>query len=395
MNDRDPERVRTPEIEDNIEMWEREEFLNDQPELSDQLVHELSLDHHQFPNDQPELSDQPEHELSLDRHQEPTVGAMNPSSKAIDPNTSALDSFDDDALSLYFRDVRDIPLLTAKEERDLAEAVACGQQAREKMEDVGDPETWNNHLLELVETGERARSQLIRANSRLVISLAKRYIGHGVPFSDLIQEGYLGLMRAVEKFDYTRGHKLSTYATWWIRQALTRAVADQGRTIRVPVHMSDRVWRMHRASRLLEQRLGRKPTIEEIADDMELSPQKVQWMLKVSQQPMSLEKPIGEEDNGERELQDYVPSEDTPDPAEMATRHLLREQIEEMLTSLTPREARVLELRYGLVDGRYYTLKEVGQKFGLTRERIRQIEREALHRLRQPHRSQKLKDYLP
>jgi RNA polymerase primary sigma factor len=222
--------------------------------------------------------------------------------------------------------------------------------------------------------------------------MAKKYMGQGVPFLDLIQEGNLGLMKAVEKFDYRRGYKFSTYATWWIRQAITRAIADQGRTIRVPVHMSDRIRRLYHISRRLEQELGREPTPEEIAEEMQLPPKKVGWMLKISQRPLSLEKPVGEEKDSE--LGDFIEDEDLPTPSEVASHRLLREEIEEVLTSLTPREARVLQLRFGLTDGRSHTLKEVGEKFGVTRERIRQIETEALQRLRHPSRSQKLRDYL-
>jgi RNA polymerase primary sigma factor len=217
-------------------------------------------------------------------------------------------------------------------------------------------------------------------------------MGQGVPFLDLIQEGNLGLMKAVEKFDYRRGYKFSTYATWWIRQAITRAIADQGRTIRVPVHMSDRIRRLYHISRRLEQELGREPTPEEIAREMKLPPKKVGWMLKIAQRPLSLEKPVGEEKDSE--LGDFIEDQDRPTPPELASRRLLREEIEEMLNALTPREARVLQLRFGLVDGRSHTLKEVGEKFGVTRERIRQIESEALRRLRNPNRSKRLRDFL-
>jgi RNA polymerase primary sigma factor len=222
--------------------------------------------------------------------------------------------------------------------------------------------------------------------------MAKKYVGQGVPFLDLIQEGNLGLMKAVEKFDHTRGHKFSTYATWWIRQAITRSIADQGRTIRVPVHMNDRIRRLYRVSRRLEQELGHEPTVEELSEEMDLSPEQVERIIEISQRPLSLEKPVGEEKDSE--LGEFIEAEDFPDPAETATREVLREDIEDLLTSLTPREARVLELRYGLIDGHSYTLKEVGEKFGLTRERIRQIENEALQRLRHPQRSRKVRDYL-
>ncbi len=240
--------------------------------------------------------------------------------------------------------------------------------------------------------GELARDHLTKANSRLVVSIAKKYMGQGVPFLDLIQEGNLGLMKAVDKFDYKRGYKFSTYATWWIRQAVTRAIADQGRTIRVPVHMSDRIRKLYRVSRELEQTLGREPTPKEIAEVMDLSPQKVRWMLRISRRPLSLEKPVGED--GDSELGSFIEDEDTPTPLDTATHDLLRKELESALATISPREARILRLRFGLIDGRAHTLEELGQKFGLTRERIRQIEGEALRRLRHPSRARRLKDYL-
>lgn len=299
----------------------------------------------------------------------------------------------DDTISLYLREVSAIPLLTAEEEVQLAKRFERGCKAREELaRNNGHNPAERERLEQLVQDGEEARHHLIRANSRLVISLAKKYMGQGVPFLDLIQEGNMGLMRAVEKFDYRRGYKFSTYATWWIRQSITRAIADQGRTIRVPVHMNDRIRRLYRASHQLEQKLGRTPTPEEIARELDLPPHKVNWMLRVSQRPLSLEKPVGEEKDSE--LGDFIEDEYTPPPAEMASQRLLREEIENVLTALSPREARVLKLRFGLTDGRSHTLKEVGEKFGVTRERIRQIEAEALQRLRHPNRSGRLRDYL-
>ena len=305
----------------------------------------------------------------------------------------------DDTISLYLKEVSRIPLLTAEDEIELARMMRRGERAQRKLARASADST--NHTLseaevrklqQQVEAGEEARKKLTRANSRLVISMAKKYIGQGVPFLDLIQEGNMGLMKAVEKFDHQRGHKFSTYATWWIRQSITRAIADQGRTIRVPVHMNDRIRRLYRVSRRLEQELGREPTVEELAEEMGLSPEKVERIIEISQRPLSLEKPVGEEKDSE--LGEFIEAQDVPDPDDEATRELLREDIEELLTSLTPREARVLALRYGLMDGHSYTLKEVGEKFGLTRERIRQIENEALQRLRHPQRSRKLRDYL-
>jgi len=303
---------------------------------------------------------------------------------------SGIDS--DDTISLYLKEISNIPLLTADEEVDLARRLERGRSARRRLGRNSHNSSERERLEKQSHEGEVARKHLIQANSRLVISMAKKYMGQGVPFLDLIQEGNLGLMKAVEKFDYRRGYKFSTYATWWIRQAITRAIADQGRTIRVPVHMSDRIRRLYHVSRRLEQELGREPTPEEIADEMELPAKKVGWMLKISQRPLSLEKPVGEEKDSE--LGDFIEDEDLPTPSDMASHRLLKEEIEQVLCSLTPREARVLQLRFGLTDGRSHTLKEVGEKFGVTRERIRQIETEALARLRQPSRSRKLRDYL-
>jgi RNA polymerase primary sigma factor len=241
--------------------------------------------------------------------------------------------------------------------------------------------------------GQLAREHLIKANTRLVISIAKRYIGRGVPFLDLIQEGNLGLMKAVGKYDYKRGFRFSTYATWWIRQTITRAIADQSRTIRVPVHMSDRIRQLYRTSHSLEQKLGQAPSIEELAQAMDLPTQKVDWMMRVSWLPLSLESPIND-DGEEAELGMFVEDKLSPTPIQSAYSRLLTEKIEEVLDTLPPREARILRLRFGLENGRTYTLEEVGQKFGLTRERIRQIEGKALRRLRHPRRARQLKGYL-
>ncbi|MFQ5340197.1 MAG: sigma-70 family RNA polymerase sigma factor [Anaerolineae bacterium] len=305
----------------------------------------------------------------------------------------------DDTISLYLKEVSRIPLLTADDEIQLARTMRRGERAQGKLERAsGDPTADGLpardrvRLHQQMEVGEEARKKLTRSNSRLVISMAKKYVGQGVPFLDLIQEGNMGLMKAVEKFDHRRGHKFSTYATWWIRQSITRAIADQGRTIRVPVHMNDRIRRLYRVSRRLEQELGRAPNVLELAAEMGLSPDKVERIIEISQRPLSLEKPVGEEKDSE--LGEFIEAQDIPNPDDEATLELLREDIEKLLTSLTPREARVLELRYGLIDGHSYTLKEVGEKFGLTRERIRQIENEALQRLRHPQRSRKLRDYL-
>ncbi|MFZ2420007.1 MAG: sigma-70 family RNA polymerase sigma factor [Anaerolineae bacterium] len=296
----------------------------------------------------------------------------------------------DDPLTLYLREMGRVPLLTPEHEMALAKQLAEGRLARRRLRNGGPPET--DRLLELSRQGEAAREHLIRANTRLVVSVAKRYMGQGVPFADLIQEGNLGLMRAVDKFEPERGHKLSTYATWWIRQAITRALADQGRTIRLPVHMGDRIRQLYRTARQLEQKLGRPAQPEEIAESMGLDSLQVRWMLRISRHPVSLEQPVGEEE--ESTLGNFIEDEDSPSPPDVAGNSLLREKLEELLETLTPREARILRLRYGLDNGRTYTLEEVGNKFGLTRERIRQIEAEALNRLRHPSRARQLRDYL-
>jgi RNA polymerase primary sigma factor len=298
----------------------------------------------------------------------------------------------DDTVGLYLKEMARVPLLTTEEEVCLAKRLEAGLAAQAQLDSdrLFDCE-YEQSLSHVVLDGKDARDHLIKANTRLVVSIAKRYMGRGVPFLDLIQEGNLGLMKAVEKFDYTRGYRFSTYATWWIRQTITRAIADQGRTIRVPVHMSDRIRHLYKTARQLEQEHGRKPTPEEIAAKMDLEPRKVQWMLKVSWRPLSLERPVGEEEDSE--LGSFIEDDTTPTPTQSAYQNLLREKVEEVLSTLTPREARILRLRFGLQNGRQYTLEEVGQKFGLTRERIRQIEGKALRRLRHPRRSRQLRDF--
>ncbi|MEM7030117.1 MAG: RNA polymerase sigma factor RpoD [Chloroflexota bacterium] len=298
----------------------------------------------------------------------------------------------DDTISLYLKEMARVPLLTSDEETVLAKRLEQGRRASKKLRRVARDTNEADDLRAEVRDGDRARDHLIKANTRLVVSIAKKYMGQGVPFSDLIQEGNLGLMKAVEKFDYRRGYKFSTYATWWIRQAITRALADQGRTIRVPVHMSDRIRKLHQVSRQLEQTWGRKPSPEELAKEMDLESSKVRWMLRVSRHPVSLERPVGEEEDSE--LGNFIEDEDAPTPPDAAYHHLLQERLEDVLSTLTPREARILRLRFGLQNGRSYTLEEVGKKFGLTRERIRQIEGQALRKLRRPRRSRHLRDYL-
>ncbi len=296
-----------------------------------------------------------------------------------------------DTVGLYLKEMARVPLLTTEEEVQLAMRQETGRKAAKQLGQA--PE--NDRRAEwqfLIQDGLNARDHLIKANTRLVVSIAKKYMSRGVPFLDLIQEGNLGLMKAVEKFDYHRGYRFSTYATWWIRQTITRAIADQGRTIRVPVHMTDRIRQLYRVARDLEQETGCKPSVEEIAEVMECDPRKVQWMLKVSWRPLSLEHPVGKDDDSE--LGSFIENDREPNPSDSAYSKLLKEEIEELLNTLTPREARILRLRFGLQNGHCYTLEEVGQKFGLTRERIRQIEGRALRRLRHPRRSRKLRDYL-
>jgi len=299
----------------------------------------------------------------------------------------------DDTISLYLKEMARVPLLTAEQEVSLSREYEQGRMAQQRLKtEPGLTEDERDELYRVVRRGEGARAHVIRANTRLVVSIAKRYLGQGVPFLDLIQEGNLGLIKAVEKFDYHRGHRFSTYATWWIRQAITRALADQGRVIRLPVHLSDRIRKVYQIAQQLEQDWGRQPTPEEIAEELSLPPQKVQWMLKVSQRPLSLEKPVGEEEDSE--LGSFIPDDEAPTPSDTAYHRLLQDKLGEVLTTLSPREARILRLRFGLHDGRSYTLEEVGKKFGLTRERIRQIEHEALDRLRHPSRSRQLRDYM-
>jgi RNA polymerase primary sigma factor len=300
----------------------------------------------------------------------------------------------EDTVSLYLREMAVVPLLSMEEEIALAKRIELAHEAAQELTELN-----GNGVVEritelkcLIQDGAQARNCLIKANTRLVVSVARRYMGRGVPFLDLIQEGNIGLMRAVEKFEYQRGYRFSTYATWWIRQSVTRAIADQGRTIRVPVHMIDRIRQMYKVSRDMEQTLGRAPTAEELAQEMALDTAKVRWMLQVAQRPISLESPLGDEDDSEFGM--YVEDETSPSPAQVTYLNMLRERLDEALATLSPREARILRLRFGLGHERAYTLEEVGRKFGLTRERIRQIEGKALRRLRRPTMARLLREYL-
>ena len=315
----------------------------------------------------------------------------------VDPNT-LVDSFNtDDPVRMYLKEIGKVNLLTADEEVTLATAMSAGTAARERMaqaEEDGEtiPDGELAELKKQAAEGEKAKQKLAEANLRLVVSIAKRYVGRGMLFLDLIQEGNLGLIKAVEKFDYTKGYKFSTYATWWIRQAITRAIADQARTIRIPVHMVETINKVIRVSRQLLQELGHDPSAEEISEEMNMPVDKVREILKIAQEPVSLETPIGEEEDSH--LGDFIPDEGASEPSEAASFTLLKEQLVDVLSTLTPREEKVLKLRFGIEDGRTRTLEEVGKEFNVTRERIRQIEAKALRKLRHPSRSKKLKDFL-
>ena len=298
----------------------------------------------------------------------------------------------DDTIGLYLKEVSRVPLLVATEEVALAQRIENGRIAREELARGSSSSKRRGELREKIEDGWAAREHLITANSRLVISVAKKYMGRGVPFLDLIQEGNIGLIRATKKFEYRRGHKFSTYATWWIRQAVTRAIADQGRTIRVPVHMGDQINKLLRVQHQLTQKLGRDPSVEELADHLEVTPKKVENMIQVARRPLSLETPTDDEED--LVLGDFIEDDEAPPPDDTATYNLLKEHLEEVLEQLPPREVRILQLRYGLLDGQAYTLEEVGRKMGVTRERVRQIEAQALSRLRHPSIRRKLRDYL-
>ncbi len=309
-----------------------------------------------------------------------------------DPKNILANIDTDDTIGLYLKEVSKVPLLTASEEVELAKRIERGKLAREEMA-MGRVSNERRLVLQkYIRDGWAAREHLITANSRLVISVAKKYMGRGVPFLDLIQEGNIGLIRAAKKFDYKRGHKFSTYATWWIRQAVTRAIADQGRTIRVPVHMGDQINKLLRVQHQLTQRLGRAPVVDELASALNVTTQKVESMIQVAKRPLSLETPTDDEEDSV--LGDFIRDDEIPAPDDTATYNLLKEQLAGVMDGLPPREVRILQLRYGLLDGQAYTLEEVGRKMGVTRERVRQIEAQALSRLRQPTIRRKLREYL-
>jgi RNA polymerase primary sigma factor len=304
-----------------------------------------------------------------------------------------------DPVRMYLKEIGRVPLLNGPQEVELAKRIEAGTLAAEKLAElnaVGELETLDfaerRSLQRVARDGDQAKQELIQANLRLVVSIAKRYVGRGMLFLDLIQEGNLGLMRAVEKFDYTKGFKFSTYATWWIRQAITRAIADQARTIRIPVHMVESINKVHRVQRQMLQELEREPTIEELADKVGMTPARVREIMRISQDPLSLDSPVGEEDDSN--LADFIEDAQADAPAEIAARAMLNSAVLEALGELNEREQQVVRLRFGLEDGQARTLEEVGKEFGVTRERIRQIESKTLAKLRHPHRSQKLRDYL-
>jgi RNA polymerase primary sigma factor len=316
------------------------------------------------------------------------------SGPAVTPWVEEVDTGGRDTVGMYLKEMSRVPLLKVEEEYGLAVRIQEGRAARtELLRSVGRRATLEQKRLEaLVQDGLLARDHLIKANTRLVVSVAKKYIGRGVPFLDLIQEGNLGLMKSVEKYDVTRGFRFSTYATWWIRQMITRALADQSRTIRLPVHMNDRIRQVYRATHDLEQRLGRVPTQPELAAELGLELSRLELILKSSRIPLSLDSPVGEDEDSDLGM--FIEDEFSPTPIQSAYESMLKEKVNEVLDSLSPREARILRLRFGLDDGNAYTLEEVGDKFGLTRERIRQIEGKALRRLRHPLRARQLKEYL-
>jgi RNA polymerase primary sigma factor len=364
--------------EDSDDATTLESILYELDELGIELRQETDFTDRMLLAEEGDMEFEPEEIL-----QDPGVGDINAVSA-------------DDPVGLYFRQMAQEPLLTAQEEIELAKRIEVGKQARETLIKLNphdsNMEAFNHQLRRLVQDGQAAREHLGRANTRLVVSIAKRYMGQGLPFPDLIQEGNVGLMRAVDKYDYKRGNRFSTYATWWIRQAITRALAQKTRTIRIPLHMTERIRQMYRTAQSLEQSLGRRPSPEEIAMEMDLPADSIRSMMDASQHAIALERPVG--DDGDSEFGDFIEDQDSPSPVESATQHLLQETIEEVLSELTPRQSHILRLRFGLGGGEPHTLEEIANKFGLSRERIRQLEKEALRRLRHPRLAHNLRDYL-
>ncbi len=381
---------------ESAELMETLDDLNLESEQMDQLYDSLEALNIDISTDAdllPELNDdEPDEEEIADVEEE----------ELVDPNSLVNNFSIDDPVRMYLKEIGKVPLLSPDEEIHLAQAMSAGNEASRKLKEeeariaAGEPRELTPvetaDLKDALKAGEKAKKKLAEANLRLVVSIAKRYVGRGMLFLDLIQEGNLGLIKAVEKFDYTKGYKFSTYATWWIRQAITRAIADQARTIRIPVHMVETINKVIRVSRQLLQELGHDPSPNEIAKEMNMPVEKVREILKIAQEPVSLETPIGEEEDSH--LGDFIPDEGASEPSEAASFTLLKEQLMDVLSTLTPREEKVLKLRFGIEDGRTRTLEEVGKEFNVTRERIRQIEAKALRKLRHPSRSKKLKDFL-
>jgi RNA polymerase primary sigma factor len=367
-------------FDDVLELLEEESDETQSLETILDQLDELGVEMRQDDAARDENEDDEEFELD-DELAETTIGDINAVSA-------------DDPVGLYFRQMAQEPLLTALEEIELAKRIELGKASLEKLQAIRKQERNASRpdLICYIEDGQAAREHLGRANTRLVVSIAKRYMGQGLPFPDLIQEGNVGLMRAVDKYDYKRGNRFSTYATWWIRQAITRALAQKTRTIRIPLHMTERIRQMYRTAQVLEQNLGRRPTPEEIAGEMDLPADTVRSMMDASQHAIALERPVG--DDGDSEFGDFIEDQDTPSPVESTTQHLLQETIEEVLSELTPRQSHILRLRFGLGGGEPHTLEEIANKFGLSRERIRQLEKEALRRLRHPRLAHNLRDYL-
>ena len=381
---------------DSGELMETLDDLNLESEQMDQVYDSLEALNIDISTDEDILPDLADEEPAAEEIAEVEEEEL------VDPN-SLVNSFSiDDPVRMYLKEIGKVPLLNPDEEIVLAQAMSAGAEAKAKLDELaeqrkngGVPEISPEEeaqLRKVYQKGEISKQKLAEANLRLVVSIAKRYVGRGMLILDLIQEGNLGLIKAVEKFDYTKGYKFSTYATWWIRQAITRAIADQARTIRIPVHMVETINKVIRVSRQLLQELGHDPSPNEIAVEMGMPVEKVREILKIAQEPVSLETPIGEEEDSH--LGDFIPDEGASEPSEAASFTLLKEQLMDVLSTLTPREEKVLKLRFGIEDGRSRTLEEVGKEFNVTRERIRQIEAKALRKLRHPSRSKKLKDFL-
>jgi len=381
---------------ESAELMEAVDDLNLESEQMDQLYDSLEALNIDISTDDDLLPDLPDDEPAAEEIADVEEEEL------VDPNTLVNNFSIDDPVRMYLKEIGKVPLLSPDEEISLAQAMSAGNEAARHLAELKRQREAGEEVTATAEEeaawekdykkGEAAKQKLAEANLRLVVSIAKRYVGRGMLFLDLIQEGNLGLIKAVEKFDYTKGYKFSTYATWWIRQAITRAIADQARTIRIPVHMVETINKVIRVSRQLLQELGHDPTPNEISAEMGMPVEKVREILKIAQEPVSLETPIGEEEDSH--LGDFIPDEGASEPSEAASFTLLKEQLMDVLSTLTPREEKVLKLRFGIEDGRTRTLEEVGKEFNVTRERIRQIEAKALRKLRHPSRSKKLKDFL-